>query len=934
MEEKKTRKRPLSIKQSVLTLAIIISLLNLAILCLSVMILISIPQDNKYFGIFLGACILSVLLCPLPLYLLKRFYEQLSSAFLLVRSRLNESSNLKKMSPMKISNTYSELEEMEGEFLGEIGKKQNYILGLEYFIRGLELKYQDNFRRLKESRSEVEYIFSNIRQSIFTINSQLKIEQFYSNYIFSELDSSGSPVGQDSVHFIFSDSDLSREEIEKFEFELNLLFTADQNQWAFSEPGLINEFSKKFSNKGRILKINFSPVFNYNELLEKVIVTLEDKSDYHQLEMDKVRYQRDWKLLLSLLSVKESIFIHFIGESRAGIRKHQALLDQLTAVQSMDQKLTLIHDIEKFFQETLYHSQGIGIGEFFDGIKLTLDELTRVKDTLLTQKTLDLDLLTELFHRMERDLQQYEGFYAKLQKRLHFKRDLAIEKNHVQRLNNLLKQSFKLLRQSHLSERDLLRLEQEKSRTAQLLQSKCLKESIREKQSKVDAVSRSFGVQLHPLDLKGNQRKVPAKLHDPIMEIIDQLVENSLIHGIEPHEERAAKNKPTIGQVTIQFDETPQSYLLKVTDDGRAIDPSCVAEYEDMHPKDANNKIVKSILTAGYLTVKGRGGVGLSYINLLCKDMNGQMKIQWIAEQQFTVQIEFDKVLANYSTQTKLIDIRSYIENLSKNFSFRSAPNVKLKVPNNPHCLVEPISLLRIFGHLFILLEAHFNLPVSIILDFISGKRHIDSLEIMRVTIEPTDPFHRTSEWEELLQRAMANIASKVEAMQASVRITSSRQLEVFIPSNTPIDASKFHVTIYMPPDSKRHRKMLDDYFSSQFPLWDITFEPIANIEKYKVGEKNSCALILSRGALKYDHLKIPKANFLGSVIFSILKEAVPEELVEEGSLDNDCTYVLDSDCLDIELYQAIESLIRQYFFNGMVEKALINSSGEDTLAS
>src|SRR5262249_4407289 len=64
------------------------------------------------------------------------------------------------------------------------------------------------------------------------------------------------------------------------------------------------------------------------------------------------------------------------------------------------------------------------------------------------------------------------------------------------------------------------------------------------------------------------------QLADPLV----QILRNAVVHGIEPAHERAMRQKPAAGTITIGARQEGNSVVVEVSDDGRGIDPRALRE--------------------------------------------------------------------------------------------------------------------------------------------------------------------------------------------------------------------------------------------------------------------------------------------------------------------------------------------------------------------
>jgi len=131
-------------------------------------------------------------------------------------------------------------------------------------------------------------------------------------------------------------------------------------------------------------------------------------------------------------------------------------------------------------------------------------------------------------------------------------------------------------------------------------------------------------------------RSVIEYLKDPLV----HLLRNSVDHGIETVEERKASGKPETGTIKLQAYQEQDNIIIKVTDDGKGIDPTAVKQAAirkqiisaDTAERMTENEIINLIFVSGLSTAKkasqisGRG-VGLDIVKTNVQALGGSIKV-------------------------------------------------------------------------------------------------------------------------------------------------------------------------------------------------------------------------------------------------------------------------------------------------------------------
>jgi two-component system chemotaxis sensor kinase CheA len=88
-------------------------------------------------------------------------------------------------------------------------------------------------------------------------------------------------------------------------------------------------------------------------------------------------------------------------------------------------------------------------------------------------------------------------------------------------------------------------------------------------------IARRFGKHVE-LVVEGGDTEADKNVIEALADPLIHMVRNSLDHGIEPPKERAAAGKPSSGIIRLTASQDNDNVLIRVTDDGRGIDPAAV----------------------------------------------------------------------------------------------------------------------------------------------------------------------------------------------------------------------------------------------------------------------------------------------------------------------------------------------------------------------
>ncbi|MDB4348113.1 response regulator [bacterium] len=128
--------------------------------------------------------------------------------------------------------------------------------------------------------------------------------------------------------------------------------------------------------------------------------------------------------------------------------------------------------------------------------------------------------------------------------------------------------------------------------------------------------------------------------------ILEHMVRNALDHGIESPDERVAAGKPTGGRITVDVRKSGGDYVIRLSDDGRGIDPDAIRQsafekgldteidIDSLTDEEAIRLIFhKGFSTASQLSEISGRGVGMDIVMSELLQIGGDIQIQSALDQ-------------------------------------------------------------------------------------------------------------------------------------------------------------------------------------------------------------------------------------------------------------------------------------------------------------
>ncbi|HJW26775.1 MAG TPA: Hpt domain-containing protein [Rhodocyclaceae bacterium] len=140
------------------------------------------------------------------------------------------------------------------------------------------------------------------------------------------------------------------------------------------------------------------------------------------------------------------------------------------------------------------------------------------------------------------------------------------------------------------------------------------------------------------LDIRGGQVEIDRSVLDKMLAPLEHMLRNAVTHGIEGREERQAKGKSEIGEISLALQQEGNEIILTMADDGAGLDPDRIrARAEAMGllaPGESADdaRIFDFIFQPGFSTasqvsqVAGRG-VGMDVVRTEAASLGGRIEI-------------------------------------------------------------------------------------------------------------------------------------------------------------------------------------------------------------------------------------------------------------------------------------------------------------------
>jgi HPt (histidine-containing phosphotransfer) domain-containing protein len=485
--------------------------------------------------------------------------------------------------------------------------------------------------RVEEQTRDIRSMLQHIRLGIFTVVGDGRIHKDYSAYmeqIFQRSDLEGTRA----VEILLENCTSNRDALSQVSSILESTLGEPRFSFEMNEGSLLREIMKTNPDGSQqILELDWSPIVNRRDIIEKILVTVRDVTQLRDLQQIANLKKKELEFIAEIVPVAREHFSRFVNSAEKHIEENENLL-AASRTKSME------------------------------ALKIILINLHTIKGTA---RALGLKKLTEVVHEAEHFVGQLQAGQAEWdQARL--KSDLASVKETFQYYRHVNEDILERGGSRSSIELDMVKVEAVLQEISALHKQPLSPESHTLFQKIDFMLSKAFhqpaeavfteifsGAQRLAKDLRKEVPKISVadsgifftrEGGDLLRNVFSHLVRNSMDHGIESREERQAAGKPVHGTIAVSLVEKRDEVELCYHDDGRGLALQVIREIAlirgvvDSITTLSQEELAHLIFLPGFSTshsvseISGRG-VGMSAIKSYTENAGGTLILTLMTEQ-------------------------------------------------------------------------------------------------------------------------------------------------------------------------------------------------------------------------------------------------------------------------------------------------------------
>ena len=450
--------------------------------------------------------------------------------------------------------------------------------------------------QLIDTQQQTHTILNTVGSGLFLINQDLKISKEYSKQLETILGQ--HHLAEQSLLQILSQL-VTEHELMVIQGFLKQLFDAKVNERLLQELNPLNQIDVHFMGThgkriNRCLDFQFTRIHEHKHIVSVLVNVSDITRSVQQQQQTIFRSDLQANLLLAIMHANHDAVLHFSKQSKLQLETiHEILAQEGGSTKSHKLK---IEPLTQYIHQ-LRHSAN----------QLNLQILVYLSDEF-EQHLLELKQQNYLTH------DDFLALDITLDQMDHVLQTISQVHAHLQPIKPVTEAS-----PIHLTSPET---------------------TLQRWQNDVQQLAKRHQKCIHLICTNASFQNLPLHLVDKIQELTWHLINNAVVHGIEPADERETKAKTEHGQVTVSLLDMGSEYRLSVEDDGRGLD------FEAMRAQAAelgwcqNNadlpinqtQMLRFLFQAEFTTLNQMNsdagdGMGLYWVQTWIEEMGGRIDV-------------------------------------------------------------------------------------------------------------------------------------------------------------------------------------------------------------------------------------------------------------------------------------------------------------------
>jgi two-component system chemotaxis sensor kinase CheA len=517
-------------------------------------------------------------------------------------------------------------------------------------FNGMIEKIQENSALLKQKTADIQAMLQNMQQGILTVVSGAVVHAEYSAHleaIFETRDIAGRSL----MDLVFSNTDLGADAFSQVDAASHACLGEDSINFEFNQHLLVRETAKRMPDgRVKILDLSWSAITDETDTIVRLMLCVRDVTELRALAAETSEQKRRLEMIGEILAINQEKFHHFIESSTRFISENERIIREHRQANgaAIAELFRNMHTIKG--NARTYSLQYLT--DIVHETEQSYDDLRKPDP----QRTWDQDGLVQELARVREVVESYAEINEVSLGRKgpgqggNAERYLTIDIEHIQ-------ESLRQLEAMNVGNPgNLIEMRDAVHQTLRLLGTESISQALSGVLDSLPSLARELGKDAPLVRIRDNNTRLRSHASGALKNVFMHLLRNSMDHGIETPEVRAAQGKTSGGTIDINVALEEDAVRITLKDDGRGLALGRIRNiavergWMRTDEKTSDEEIADLIFRPGFSTaeqvtdVSGRG-VGMDAVSDFLKRENGSIRLRFTDDRQGAEFRQFETVV-------------------------------------------------------------------------------------------------------------------------------------------------------------------------------------------------------------------------------------------------------------------------------------------------
>ena len=442
-------------------------------------------------------------------------------------------------------------------------------------FNGMIERIQQGAAQLKQKNADIQAMLQNMQQGILTVIPQAAgangvhgsavVHPEYSAHLESIFETQ-DVAGRDVMTLVFADTTVGADALSQVEAAMGACLGEDMLNFAFNQDLLVREVEKRMPDgRVKILDLSWSAITDEEDVILRLMLCIRDVTELRVLAAEASEQRHRLEIIGEILAVSQEKFDHFLDSANTFVSENERIIRETSYADSdaIAELFRNMHTVKG--NARTYNLQHLT--NVVHETEQSYDALRRLEPTVRSHW--DQEALMVELSRVREALERYESISATSLGRKTGAGDIVgIRGDDAE----WIAESLQLLEETDVADKDAaLAMRDAVRHRLSLLTTRSFNDALSGVFGSLPSLARELGKATPAILVDDNGFRVRDEGTDVLKNVFMHLLRNSMDHGIETADERAALGKAPNGVVELDVVAEGESIRLTLRDDGRGL---------------------------------------------------------------------------------------------------------------------------------------------------------------------------------------------------------------------------------------------------------------------------------------------------------------------------------------------------------------------------